>query len=105
MIDLIIFTIYSFEIVSEFLPDPKTFFRIVASVASAAAVNPNGIKTLLANGFSTFFIKGKPVFDNDPKILPKIAPGCPILYNWLFDNSILTDELFAKALQALKPVY
>ena len=44
--DLIIFIIYSFEIISEFLPDPKTFFRIVASVAGAAAVNPNGIKTL-----------------------------------------------------------
>ena len=26
---------------------------------AAAAVNPNGIKTLLANGLSTFFINGK----------------------------------------------
>ena len=28
----------------------------------AAAVNPDGIKSLLANGLSTFFIKGNPVF-------------------------------------------
>ena len=37
------------------IPDPKFFLWIAASVAAAAAVNPNGIKTLLANGFSTFF--------------------------------------------------
>ena len=29
--------------------------------AAAAAVNPNGIKTLLANGLITFFIQGNPV--------------------------------------------
>ena len=28
-----------------------------SSVADAAAVNPNSIKTLLASGFSTFLIK------------------------------------------------
>ena len=37
------------------------FFWKAVSVADAA-VNPNGIKSLLANGFSSFFIKGKPVF-------------------------------------------
>ena len=42
------------------------------------AVNPNGIKQLLANGLSTFPIKGKPVFSNGPKILPKNVPDCPI---------------------------
>ena len=36
-------------------PDPKTFLCIPASAANAAAVNPNGIKTLLANAFITFF--------------------------------------------------
>ena len=41
------------------------------SVADAAAVNSHGIKTLLANGLSTFPIKGNPVFSNSPKILPK----------------------------------
>ena len=36
-------------------PDLKTFFWIGASVPDAVAVNPNGIKTFLANGFSMFF--------------------------------------------------
>ena len=34
------------------------------------AINPDGIKTLLANGSSTFFIKGNPVFSNGPKSPP-----------------------------------
>ena len=38
---------------------------IAESVAdAAAAANPNGIKTLLANVFSTFSIKGQPLFSN-----------------------------------------
>ena len=37
------------------------FLKIAASVADAAAVIPNGIKTHLANGLSTYFTKGKPV--------------------------------------------
>ena len=32
---------------------PNTRFMISASVANAAAVNPNGVITLLANGLST----------------------------------------------------
>ena len=36
-----------------------------ASVAEAAAVNPNGIKKLLANGMSMFFIKL--TFINEPR--------------------------------------
>ena len=44
---------------------------IATSVADAAAVNSYGIKALLANGLSTFTIKGNPVFSNGPKILPK----------------------------------
>ena len=31
------------------MPDLNTFLWIVASVADAAAVSPNGIKTLLVN--------------------------------------------------------
>ena len=50
-------------------------------VADAAAVNPNKIKTLLANGLSTFPIKGSPVFSNGPKSLPKNLPNCHILCN------------------------
>ena len=78
---------------------------IAASVANAAAVNPNGIKTLSANGLSTIPFRAKPVFSNGLKSLPKIPPDCPILCNWVFDNFILADEPFAKALQASKLVY
>ena len=51
------------------------------SVADAAAVNPNGIKTFLVNGLSTFPIKGNPVFSNGPKSLPQNPPDYPILSN------------------------
>ena len=49
--------------------------------SDAAAVNPNGIKTLLADDFRTFFIKGKPAFSNCAKSQSTNAPDCPILYN------------------------
>ena len=52
-------SISSLEITYVAIPDPKSFFRIAVSVAAAAAVNPNGIKILLASVFSTSFIKGK----------------------------------------------
>ena len=52
--------IYSFGIVSVVILDPEIFFCVV----DAAAVSHNGIKTLLANGLSTFFINSKPVFSN-----------------------------------------
>ena len=48
------------------MPDPNILSRIAAFVAYAAVVNPNGIKTLLANGLSTVPIKGKPVYSNGP---------------------------------------
>ena len=49
---------------------PIHFLWIAASVSDAAAVNPNGIKTLLANSFSTFPTKGSPFFSNGLKSLP-----------------------------------
>ena len=50
---------YSFEIISVVMPDPKFFFWITSFVADAVALNPNGIKALVANGFNTFFsLKG-----------------------------------------------
>ena len=61
------------------MPNPKPFFGIATSVPEAAAVNPNGINTLLAYGFGTFFIKSKTVFSNGPRSLPKNPPDCPIL--------------------------
>ena len=59
----------------------RLFLCIPASAADAAAVNPNGIKTLLANGLITFFIKGNPVFSNGPSNLPRNPPDCIILDN------------------------
>ena len=74
--DLIFFMIL---FISLFLtPDHIIFLRIVASVADAPAVNPNAIKTLLANGLSAFPIKGNPVFS---KSLPKSPPDYPFSYN------------------------
>ena len=64
--------------------------------------NPNGIKILLANGLSTFPIKGNHIFSNGPKSLPKNSPDCSVLFNWVFDNFILDEELFAKALRSLE---
>ena len=55
---------------------------IAASVADAATVNPNGVKTLLANGFSTFSIKGNAILSNGSKIL---LENCPMFCNWVFD--------------------
>ena len=63
------------------------------------------MKTILGNGFITFFIKRNPVFSNDPKRQLKNPPDCPILYNLVFDNFILAKELFAKFYEASKPVY
>ena len=49
------------SIVLLLLPDPKIFLCIPASAADAAAVDPQGIKMLLANGLMTFFINDNPV--------------------------------------------
>ena len=58
------------------------FLLIVGSFGDAAAVNPNGIKTLLPNGFISIVpIKGNLVFSNGPKSLIKSTPDCPISCN------------------------
>ena len=67
--------------------------RILASVTNSAVVNPNDIKTL--------FINGNPAF-NVPIGLPRNAPDSTTFDSWVFDNFTLADELFARALQALK---
>ena len=59
--------ISSFEIIKVVVPDPNIFLCIPASAADAAAVNPKGIKTPLANGLITFFING-------PRNLPRNPP-------------------------------
>ena len=81
------------------VPNPKNFSFIPASAAYGAAVNPNRIKTLLANGLITFFIKDNPVFSNGLGSLPRNSPDCIILDKWVFHSLISVDELFAKALQ------
>ena len=50
-----------------------------SSVADTAAVNPNGMKTLLANGLSIFPIIGNPDFSNGPKRPTRNPPDCPTL--------------------------
>ena len=91
--------IYSLEIINFVLPDPNIYLWIAASDADAVAVNPNGIKTSLANGFNKFYIKGNPAFSNGPKSWHN---NPPILFYWVFDNFILADELFVKALWSLE---
>ena len=63
----IISFICSLEIINFVLPDPNIYLWIAVSVADAVAVNPNGIKASLANGFNKFYIKGNPAFSNGPK--------------------------------------
>ena len=78
---------------------PYDFLCIPASAADATAVNPNGIKTLLADGLITFNINGNPVFSNGPSNLPRNPPDCTILDNWVIDNLISAEQWFAKALR------
>ena len=59
------------------------------------------IKTLLADGLSTSIIKGKPVFISGRACLPKNASDYSCS-NWIFDNFLLAEELFAKTLESLK---
>ena len=97
--------ISSLEIINVVVLDPNIFLWIAASVADAAAVDPNCTKTFLADGLSTFPIKSHPIFSNGPKSLLKNPPHCPILCNWVFDDFVLADEPFPKALEALKIMY
>ena len=94
--------ICSFEIINVVMPYSNIFLWIVLSVADAAAVNSNGIKTLLANGLSTFPIKDKPIFSNGPKSEPENFPNDIILCKCVFDNSILADYPISKAIQSFE---
>ena len=70
----------------------QAFLCNLVSAADAAAANPRGIKTFLANGLITFVIKGSPVFGNRPSNLPRNPPDCIILDNSAFDNYISSDK-------------
>ena len=48
-------------------------------IDAVAAVNPNDIKTILTNGFSRFFIKGKLVFSNLSRNLPVNTNTCVLV--------------------------
>ena len=67
--------------ISVVFPDPDIFLCIPASAADAAAVNPEGINALLANGVIIFIINGNPVFNKEPSNLPINHPDIII-----FDN-------------------
>ena len=56
----------------------RCFLYIPASAADAAAVNNNGIKTILAIGLITFFINGNPVSSNRARTLPRNPLDCSI---------------------------
>ena len=102
--------ILSFDIISvfaraaeeEWRPDPKIFVCIPAFTADAAAVDYKRIKTLLANGLTTFFISGNTVFNNGSRGLPKNSHDCIILDIWVFGNVITVDDLSTKAWQRLE---
>ena len=83
-------------------PDPNVFLWIALTVADAATMNSNRIKTLLARFLSTFPIKDSPVFSNGSKSLRKNPPDCLILCNWVFGNFILAKQLIAKVLRTFE---
>ena len=53
----------------------------MAASAVAAAVSSYGIKTLLANGLSTFPSNSNPVISNGFKILSRNPPNRPVQCN------------------------
>ena len=76
-----------FDIISVVFRDPKIFLCIPASAADAAAVNPKGIKKLLASGFYLLMVILFLVSN-----LPRNPPDCIVFDNWVFDNLISADE-------------
>ena len=58
-------------IINVVLPYPNIFLWIFTSVADAVVFNSKCIKTLLADGFSTFPVQDNPVVSNGPKSIPE----------------------------------
>ena len=71
---LIISFISSFDSIKVVVPDLNIFLCVPTSAADADAVNPKGIKKLLAKDLITFFINGNPVFSDVPSNLPRNPP-------------------------------
>ena len=61
---------FSFQIIKVVVPEPCIFFWILASIAEAAAVIPNGTKIFVANGTATSVNGPAILLNNDPKNLP-----------------------------------
>ena len=60
------------------------------------------ILLVLKHFLSTFCIKCNPVFANGPKSLLKNPPDCPIWSSWVFNNFMLAEKLFLKALRSFE---
>ena len=67
-------SISSLDIIGVVVPDPKIFLCFPAFTANSTAVNPNGIKKLLANCLIPFFINGNHVINNGLRTLPRNTP-------------------------------
>ena len=91
-----IWSISSFQTVSV-IPNPNIFFWIADTTA-----NPNDLKMLLANGFSTFLSKDKPVLNNGPETLSRNSPNYIIIDSWVFKNFTLFDEALPNPFQILQ---
>ena len=68
------------------------FFLINTSFAHAAAVHPNGMKTFLSDGVSTFLINVKPTLINGPKALARnpsfwFINSSAVPFNWIYPFS------------------
>ena len=73
-----------FENIKVFVPEARIFLWTPGSAVGAAAVNSNGIKTLLANGVITFFTNGKTTLVNGPRNSHEIYPEITKKSTWLY---------------------
>ena len=78
-----------FDIISVVVPDLKIFLWNLASAVEVTVVNPNGIKKLLFNGVSTFFINGKLTFINGQRSLRRNPSNFIFLDTWYILMSYL----------------
>ena len=70
-----------FKIINVVVRKSKIFFWMPVTISDTPAVNPSGIKILLANGLSPFFIHCEAGFSNGPGDLPRNPLDCIILDN------------------------
>ena len=75
-----------------------------ASVADAAAFNPNGINTLLADGVNAFFTNDKRTLVHGPATQQRNPTDCIILESQDFDNFVFFDELLEKPCEDLERI-